>query len=335
MPLSLPALIVIRSPGANERWTNDSWLPVTRIGVGGTSKVSFGAQASDSTSAGSLTGSGAGARCAKTGNTPTTTAAAARDAATFAWTVIGLTDKLLISQRLKPDLGVFDMLARRKFLEQPLEVRDGFWCLIGSGQRLRQIEVDRGPAGVFRVVAEHFAEAIDRAGIPADAVVVQPDTVRRLAEAIPRDAPVLLHFGHQRAVREALEEDVEFLERLARFGLIALGRPHLLEMTHRQLVLGVVGAHAGGIELQELPELVRREDDRRGGVFAQVGITNAELGVRTERALRVAVDDLLEIGARVHPLALFEGRGAALEQKAVGLRGSGGRSGLPGRAAGH
>ena len=73
MPLSVPALMVIRSPGAKTRWTNDSWLPVTRIGVGGASNVSFGAQASDSTSGGSFTASGAGARCAKTGNPPATT----------------------------------------------------------------------------------------------------------------------------------------------------------------------------------------------------------------------------------------------------------------------
>ena len=58
MPLSLPALMVMRSPGAKMRCTNDSWLPVTRIGVGGASNDSFGAQASSSTSGGSFTGAG-------------------------------------------------------------------------------------------------------------------------------------------------------------------------------------------------------------------------------------------------------------------------------------
>ena len=77
--------------------------------------------------------------------------------------VIGLTDKLLILQRLKPHLRVLEVLAAVELRQQPLEVRDGLSRLIGSGQRLRQIEVHGVPAGEGRVVAQDFAEAVDGA----------------------------------------------------------------------------------------------------------------------------------------------------------------------------
>src|SRR5829696_6209972 len=67
MPLSVPALIVTRSPAVKTRRTNESCPPVIRSGIGGVSKVIDGAQASASTSAGRFVGPGAGPRCAKTG----------------------------------------------------------------------------------------------------------------------------------------------------------------------------------------------------------------------------------------------------------------------------
>src|SRR4029453_17013384 len=54
MPLALPALIVTRSPGAWMRRMNESWPPVRRNGVAGSSWGARGGHAGERTSGGRL-----------------------------------------------------------------------------------------------------------------------------------------------------------------------------------------------------------------------------------------------------------------------------------------
>ena len=56
------------------------------------------------------------------------------------------------------------------------------------------------------------------------------------------------------------------------------------------------------VERQELPELVRGEDERLGRMLAHVRVADAELGVRAVPALRIAVNELPEVLARREPV---------------------------------
>ncbi len=63
-----------------------------------------------------------------------------------------------------------------------------------------------------------------------------------------------------------------------------------------------------------------REDQRFGRAFTEIGVADAQLGVRPDRALRVGLGDLLEELARRQPLLLVERLVAALEEELVRLR---------------
>ncbi len=164
------------------RRTNESWPPVMRSGVGGASNTIDGAQASVEHVRGrAWTGAAparAGRRLAR--------AAGAGQRPERLWNQASSGVMVLpVDVRLQPDATaeahhnllsrqrfeacdrVFAMLALGKLLEQALEVRDCFCRLIGSRQRLGQIEVDPVPAAEAGVVPEDLPEAVDRPGIPA------------------------------------------------------------------------------------------------------------------------------------------------------------------------
>ena len=69
-----------------------------------------------------------------------------------------------------------------------------------------------------------------------------------------------------------------------------------------ELVLGVVGARVRGVERQEFLELGDGQHQRFRRCPHRVGVADAELGVRAQRALRVGLGDLLEELARRQPL---------------------------------
>jgi len=73
------------------------------------------------------------------------------------------------------------------------------------------------------------------------------------------------------------------------------------------------------VEVEELAELVDREDQRFGGPFTEVRVADSKLGIGTIRALRVGLGDLLEELARGQPFFLVEGVGALVEQELVRL----------------
>ena len=141
-------------------------------------------------------------------------------------------------------------------------------------------------------------------GTPARAVVVIADVVFVLAQAIAGLAQPRLALFELRIVGIALDKDREFLDGFARFGLIAVGAVHLLEMRHAELELRVAGAVAVRVEGEELLELVQRQDVRLGRALADVGVADAEFGFRAVGRLRIGVDELAEVFAGDEPSLL-------------------------------
>src|SRR6187402_256526 len=303
-PPASPALMVMRSPGAALSRVSSVWLPVTRSGTAGTSFTADGAQAIASTSGGRCVAAQAGPVCAETAGGAASGASAAKSAAVRVNLMAPSTGAarspgLLRVQQFQTLPRVLGELALCKFGEQAFEVRDRLRLpvlligrTVGPEQRFREVEVDAVAPREFRVLFEHFAETVHGAGIPARAEVVHAHPVRRHAQAVARLAPPRPDLGHQRAVRVAVEEDLILLEALARLGLIALGCAHLLLMAHRQAELRHVGLRVGGVEGEELAELVGAHHQRLGGPLAEVGFAHSELCVGPERALRVVVHHL-------------------------------------------
>ena len=116
-----------------------------------------------------------------------------------------------------------------------------------------------------------------------------------------------------------LAEDLEFRQRVARRRLIALGIPHLLEVGHRQPVLGVVRPRVARVVGEELAILAVGEDERLGGFFAEVGVGDPQLGVGPQRALRIVVEHLTVVFARFQPVPLLERRFTAVEEEPIGI----------------
>ncbi len=179
--------------------------------------------------------------------------------------------------------------------------------------------VATGEAGV---VLQERLQAIDGARIPALLEVEHADFVLVRAQAIARFAQPLPALVHQRAVRIALDERLELVNRFARFALIALRLPHLLVVRHPELQLRVVGARAGRIERQELAELVHREDQRFRAALAEIGIADAKLGIGPVIALRIGIEDAPEVFARVQPAVLLERFIPLVVEELVGLGGT-------------
>src|SRR4030095_9831173 len=98
------------------------------------------------------------------------------------------------------------------------------------------MEIDGIPARVVGVVLQQILEAINRPRIPALPEVEEADEIVRLAQSIPCLAQLGAHFRHELAVRIAIDERLELSDRLARFGLIALGAAHLFDMRKTRLV---------------------------------------------------------------------------------------------------
>src|SRR5206468_1719452 len=113
------------------------------------------------------------------------------------------------------------------------------------------------------------------------------------------------------------------LDRLFRLRLVPLRGAHLLEMRHAEFVLRVISACVCRIEAQELRVLIDREHERLGRVLAQIRVTQPELRVRSNRTLRVRLDDLLEELAGGEPFLLVERRDPAVEEESVRLRRAG------------
>jgi hypothetical protein len=86
------------------------------------------------------------------------------------------------------------------------------------------------------------------------------------------------------------------------------------------MVLRVVGAGVRRIERQELAKFVLAEDVVLGAALAQIGVADPQLGVRSERAAGIVVDDLTVVLTRARPLLLHHRFAGAIHEIAVGLR---------------
>src|SRR5262249_40257058 len=194
---------------------------------------------------------------------------------------------------------------------------------IGSGERFRQIVINLVAAAELGIVLENAAEPWNRSGVPVHAEIMYAHEQFCLAQAIARNPPILADLWRERArrARAAIEEHLKFLERRHGLRLIALGRAHLHEMAHRELVLRVVGTRIQREERDELAVFVGRQHQRFSGLLAEVGVTEAKLGIGPERTPGVVVDDLLEVFAGVGPLLFLERLGPPIEEEAIWVRG--------------
>ena len=183
--------------------------------------------------------------------------------------------------------------------------------------------VQRVPLRERWVFLDQRLEPGDGAGVPPLAEVEVADAVLRHAEPIARFTVPRLHLGQQLAVRILGDEGLELLHGLARFALVALGTAHLPVVTHSKLVLRVIRAPVRRVEAEELLELVHRQHERFDVALAEVRVTQPELRIRAERALRVVVDEAAEELARREPLLVVQQLGASLEEELVGLRNPG------------
>src|SRR5262249_1465728 len=86
-------------------------------------------------------------------------------------------------------------------------------------------------------------------------------------------------------------------------------------------VLRVIGPFVGRVKRQEFPELVDRQHERFGGAFAEVGVADAQLRVRSIGARGVGFGDLLEKLPRREPFLAVERVGALVKQELVRIAG--------------
>src|SRR5436190_16574193 len=177
--------------------------------------------------------------------TPATSVRQPAADATIPRRALARTGNLLFVLRLRLEFGDLllrgnQVLALFEFLDETFEQRQGERLLLRLRVRFRQVVIDGIACGERRVLREDVLEANDGARVPLRAVVVVADEIVGRVEPVLRLAQLRPRLRRQPAVGITIDECLELADGIARLGLVALRRAHLLVVADPQLVLLVI-----------------------------------------------------------------------------------------------
>jgi CDP-diacylglycerol--glycerol-3-phosphate 3-phosphatidyltransferase len=226
-------------------------------------------------------------------------------------------------------LGLLEELALREIRDDLVEVGQGLRPVrpAQAHHRLAEIVVHLIAPRVVRIVLQQISKPVHRAADDAlpGLEIVEANQELLVRQPILRGPLEFFNLGPVFALLDGwipLEERVDVLQRLDGRRLIALGDEHGAIFGLANSIERVVGLRIERVVLQEFAEFVDGQDVGRCRLEPQHRIAQANLRVLPFVALRVALNQALEILVRRVPMLLVQLLHAPIEEELVGALGA-------------